>query len=283
MPALVAAPAKKRNVVMLITESVRAQSVCLDYSEKCAFTPFSNKAVPDRIPLTQMRALDSTTAISLAIMWSGLLPIENRQKLHSAPILWEYMHAAGLESAYYTSQNLLFGNSGKWLEGAPWTRHVSATMIEPDATYETGSDDASSSLRAQGHRRAEGAVDRGGAPLQHALSVQDRSRGHAVHPAGRGDRPGYENEILTATRTRFTCRTRRWAASIEEMKKRPDAESHRRRVRLRSRRADAREGRGRSHRNALRPEIRIPVLGLRAEGTLTDDEEKSCARSTRRP
>jgi glucan phosphoethanolaminetransferase (alkaline phosphatase superfamily) len=141
LPTLYPKPAIARNVVMVITESVRAQSVCLDYDVGCRYTPFSNRAVPDRMALTQMRALDSTTAISLAIMWNGLLPISNRQELHSAPILWEYMKAGNLESAYYTSQNLLFGNSGKWLEGTPWTRHVSATMLEPDATYETGADD----------------------------------------------------------------------------------------------------------------------------------------------
>jgi glucan phosphoethanolaminetransferase (alkaline phosphatase superfamily) len=141
MPPLVAAPAKKRNVVMLITESVRAQSVCLDYSEACRYTPFSNKAVPERIALTQMRALDSTTAISLAIMWSGHDPAESRKDLHSAPLLWEYLKAANLEGTYWTSQNLLYGNSGTWIASVPLTRHVSATQLEPEATMELGSDD----------------------------------------------------------------------------------------------------------------------------------------------
>ena len=65
---------RPRNVVFVITESVRAQSVCVAYDPKCRWTPFSNEAAPNRIPLTQMRALDSTTAISLAIMWGGHMP-----------------------------------------------------------------------------------------------------------------------------------------------------------------------------------------------------------------
>lgn len=143
VPALVAHPAApaRKNVVMIITESVRAQSVCVEYSPDCKYTPFSNPIVKDRFPVTQMRSLDSTTAISLAVMWNGLAPTAKRKEIHSAPILWEYAHAAGYESAYYTSQHMLFGNSGTWLEGTPWQRHVSATMLEEDATYEIGADD----------------------------------------------------------------------------------------------------------------------------------------------
>ncbi len=143
MPALVAHPAApgRKNVVMIITESVRAQSVCVEYSPDCKYTPFSNPLVKDRYPVTQMRSLDSTTAISLAVMWNGLAPTSKRADIHSAPILWEYAHAAGYQSAYYTSQHMLFGNSGTWLEGTPWQRHVSATNLEEDATYEIGADD----------------------------------------------------------------------------------------------------------------------------------------------
>lgn len=141
VPALVARPPMKRNVVFVVTESVRAQSVCSGFDPKCRNTPFSNEAAPNRIPLRQMRAMDSTTAISLAIMWNGVLPTASRADLHSAPLLWEYLAAAGWHSSYWTSQNLLFGNSGTWLDGVPIDLRVSATQLEPDATMEIGSDD----------------------------------------------------------------------------------------------------------------------------------------------
>jgi len=131
----------KRNVIMIVTESVRAQDVCVAHEEGCSSTPFSDIAAPKRFPITQMRALDSTTAISLAIMWNGLLPTESREALHSAPLLWEYAHAAGYSGAYWTSQNLLFANSGLWLEGIPAAKRISATQVEADASYEVGADD----------------------------------------------------------------------------------------------------------------------------------------------
>lgn len=141
VPAFTAHPSRPRNVLMIVTESVRSQSVCVEYDPDCKYTPFSNKEVPDRMGLTQLRALDSTTAISLSVMWNGLNPTRSREDLHKAPLLWEYAAKAGIQSAYYTSQNLLFGNSGLWLGNQPWTRHVSATQIEQDATYEIGADD----------------------------------------------------------------------------------------------------------------------------------------------
>ncbi len=141
VPAIVARPPVPRNVLFVVTESVRAQSTCVAYDPDCAYTPFSNEAAKDRIPLTQMRALDSTTAISLAIMWGGHLPTASRKELHSMPLLWEYAKAAGLHTAYWTSQNLLFGNSGTWIASVPLDRTINATELEPGATMEIGADD----------------------------------------------------------------------------------------------------------------------------------------------
>ena len=104
--------------------------------------PYTNALLPDRFGFSQMRALDSTTAVSLAVLWSGLPPTASREALHSAPLLWEYAHAARFETAYWTSQNMFFANSGTWLEGVPVSRWVSATDLEADPTYEVGADDA---------------------------------------------------------------------------------------------------------------------------------------------
>jgi glucan phosphoethanolaminetransferase (alkaline phosphatase superfamily) len=141
LPALHAKPAAPRSVLFVVTESVRAMSTCVEYDKDCIWTPFSNAEAPNRFPLMQMRAVDSTTAISISVMWNGLPPESSRAELHSAPLLWEYAHAAQLDTAYFTSQNLLFGNSGMWLEGVPLTRRVSATELEPGATLEIGADD----------------------------------------------------------------------------------------------------------------------------------------------
>jgi glucan phosphoethanolaminetransferase (alkaline phosphatase superfamily) len=132
----------RRSVLLIVTESVRAADACSVPSPGCATTPYTNALLPDRYGFTQMRALDSTTAVSLAVLWSGLAPTASREALHTAPLLWEYARAAGFDTAYWTSQNMFFANSGMWLEGVPLSRWVSATDLDADPTYETGADDA---------------------------------------------------------------------------------------------------------------------------------------------
>ncbi len=276
VPRLVAKPTRPRNVVMVITESVRAQSVCVEYTPDCKWTPFSNPIVRDRIPLTQMRALDSTTAISLAIMWSGLAPTESRKALHSAPILWEYTAAAGLETSYYTSQNLLFGNSGLWLGAAPWTRHVSATMIEPEATYETGADDG---------KLLEYAIADLGKLKEPYVAVVHLSNTHFPYkvdpnlmpfqPQEEATGPGYEHEILNRYQDSIYLQDKALARFLEALKKRPEAD---RTVTMyvSDHGEQMREKGAVGHTGTLfDPEIRIPFWLDAPAGTLTEAERSA--------
>ncbi len=141
IPKLVPLQAKLRNVVFVVTESVRASDVCKRRDRSCATTPFTQRLLPHRLELEQMRALDSTTAISIAVLWSGV-PVEaSRDAYHQTPLIWEYAHAAGFGTGYWTAQNLLFGNHGTWLAGLPLDKTVSATEVDPNATYEVGAPD----------------------------------------------------------------------------------------------------------------------------------------------
>ncbi len=56
-------------------------------------------------------------------------------------MLPEFAHAAGIDTAFWTAQNLLFANSGRFLDGLPLSAFVSGTELAPYATYETGADD----------------------------------------------------------------------------------------------------------------------------------------------
>jgi glucan phosphoethanolaminetransferase (alkaline phosphatase superfamily) len=225
VPAFTAKPSRPRNVIMVVTESVRAQSVCVEYSPDCKYTPFSNAIVKDRLPVTQMRALDSTTAISLAVMWNGLLPTSSRRDQHTAPIIWEYAHAAGLETAYYTSQNLLFGNSGLWLEGQRWTRHVSATHIEQDATYEIGADDG---------KLVDHVVGDIGALKEPYLAVVHLSNTHFPYKVDPEDMPfsppegatvsGEQNDVLNRYQDSIHLQDKALARMLRELGKRPEAD-----------------------------------------------------------
>lgn len=142
VPALTPKPARPRNVVLILQESERADVTCLEYDPDCKeATPFSNKAAPGRMPLLEMRANDSTTAISISNIWSGVPPTETRERLHSVPLLWDYAHAAGYDTAYWTSQNLMFGNARLYVQDIPVSHRCVATELDSEADLDSGAYD----------------------------------------------------------------------------------------------------------------------------------------------
>lgn len=226
VPPLAPRPARPRNLVLVLTESVRAQSVCVEHKPagECPVTPFSNAARPARLPLRQMRAVDSTTAISLAVLWAGLPPGEPRATYHEAPLLWEYAAAAGLDTAYWTSQHLLFGNSGTWLAGTPYRLHVSATGLEDDADYDVGADDGAV---------VDHALARMGELREPFVAVVHLSNTHFPYkvdpdrapfqPQEEATGPGYEKEILNRYHDAIYLQDVALGRLLDGLAKRPEA------------------------------------------------------------
>jgi glucan phosphoethanolaminetransferase (alkaline phosphatase superfamily) len=138
VPQLTRAAVPKRNVLFVILESVRADSTCIEHDPSCKRTAATNELVPNRFPLTQMRSMDSCTAISLAVLWSGVRPIEDRDTLHSWPLIFDYAHAAGYETAYWTSQNMLFGNVRLWIKNLGVDQRITATDLDPTSDLDMG-------------------------------------------------------------------------------------------------------------------------------------------------
>lgn len=266
---LVAQPPAKRNVVFIITESVRGQSVCSVPEKDCRFTPFSNTAAPNRIGLQQMRAMDSTTAISLAIMWTGLLPTESRAELHSAPLLWEYLAAAKIHSSYWTSQNLLFGNSGTWLDGVPIDRRISATQYEPDATMEIGGDDG---------KLVDFALSDISKLEEPYVAVVHLSNTHFPYKTDEGFTPADltgENELLDRYHQSIYLQDYHVARLIKGLRARPESD-HTVLVFTSDHGEQLREKGAVGHTDTLwDEEIRIPFWIDAPQGTLTDAETKS--------
>ncbi len=128
----------KRNVLFVILESVRADAACIDYEPDCRRTGATNQLFPERIGLPQMRSMDSTTAVSLAVLWSGLGPHESRDNLHTWPLIFDYARAAGFDTAFWTSQNMLFGNARLWVKNLGVSRFCSATDLEPTSDLDMG-------------------------------------------------------------------------------------------------------------------------------------------------
>ncbi len=142
VPKLTATPAKPRNVVLILQESQRGDVACMDPDPRCDLaTPWSNAVIPDRLPLLQMRSNASTTAISISNIWSGVVPFAGRELLHSVPLLWDYAAAAGYDTAYWTSQNLMFGNARQYIQDLPISRGCVATHLDPAADLDAGAND----------------------------------------------------------------------------------------------------------------------------------------------
>ncbi|MGC4090332.1 MAG: sulfatase-like hydrolase/transferase [Polyangiaceae bacterium] len=137
-PLTRSATAPKRNVVLVILESVRADSTCIEYDPDCRRTDNTNQLFPSRFPLLKMRSMDSCTAVSLAVLWSGLLPTESRDTLHTWPLIFDYAHAAGYDTAFWTSQNMMFGNARLWVKNLGVSKFVSATDLDPTADLDMG-------------------------------------------------------------------------------------------------------------------------------------------------
>jgi arylsulfatase A-like enzyme len=97
--------------------------------------------LPNRLPLLQMRANASTTAISISNIWSGVRPHESRELLHSVPLLWEYAKAAGYDTAYWTSQNLMFGNARVYIQDLPISHGCVGTHLDSAADLDAGAHD----------------------------------------------------------------------------------------------------------------------------------------------
>jgi glucan phosphoethanolaminetransferase (alkaline phosphatase superfamily) len=116
-----------RNVLFVILESVRADATCISYEAGCRRTEATNQLLPERIGFSQMRSMDSTTAVSLAVLWSGLSPTASRDDLHTWPLIFDYAHAAGFDTAFWTSQNMLFGNARLWVKNLGVSKFCSAT------------------------------------------------------------------------------------------------------------------------------------------------------------
>lgn len=127
-----------RNVLFVILESVRADSTCIEFDPNCRKTEATNLLLNERSAFTQMRSLASCTAISLAVLWSGLLPTESRETLHTWPLIFDYARAANYDTAFWTSQNMMFGNARLWVKNLGVKSFVSATELDPTADLDMG-------------------------------------------------------------------------------------------------------------------------------------------------
>ncbi len=143
VPKLKSANTKPRNVLFVLQESQRFDVTCTEYTPDCQLaTRASNRAVPERSPFLRWHSLGSSTTLACLTLWTGLLPSDPLADLESAPTIFRYAKAAGYQTAYFTSQHLIFQNMRLQVQDEPLDQFVIATTLNMKANWDTGARDS---------------------------------------------------------------------------------------------------------------------------------------------
>jgi hypothetical protein len=116
------------DVIVVLTESVRADALCSDPPPTC-HARFLDEVVPDRIPLGQLTSQTPNTFSACMVLWTGLVPDAAFSAAHSAPVLWEIARAVGYRTAYVTSQNPRYEDFGTFVQRAGIDVEITATEL----------------------------------------------------------------------------------------------------------------------------------------------------------
>lgn len=143
IPPLTRAAGPARNVILVLQETTRRDAVCFDPSAPCDRPGSASHAVlPDRLALSNMRSVASSTIISMSVLLSGYAPTESFETMHSAPYLWQYAKAAGYSTAYWTSQHVMLFGMRFVPQDQPLDVLVVGTHLDLGANGDAGADDA---------------------------------------------------------------------------------------------------------------------------------------------
>jgi Sulfatase len=117
LPPLSRVRARPVNVVVLLTESVRADAMCSVRATTCP-SPMLDEVAADRVPLGRLTTQAPNTFTACMMLWTGLAPSADFKTAHSAPVLWEVARAVGYRTAYVTSQNASYENFSAFVQRA---------------------------------------------------------------------------------------------------------------------------------------------------------------------
>jgi hypothetical protein len=150
-------PAHRPNVLLIVTESVRADALCSSPSLGCK-ARFLDPVVPERISLGKLTTQSSGTFSACVMLWTGLPPDADFRTMHHAAVLWELAKKVGYRTAYIGSQNLRYDDFGAFLERAGLDVEASAMDLgnAPDPHIGANDENATARLVSFGHDVPEG-------------------------------------------------------------------------------------------------------------------------------
>jgi hypothetical protein len=141
--------ARPPNVIVILTESVRADALCSDPPPRCKSAELDDAAVAgDRIPLGKLTAETPNTFSAAMILFTGLPANAEFRAAHSAPVLFELARARGHKTAYVTSQNPNFEDFGAYFRRAGIDTIVTANDLGGMGQEQLGAPDERAIARA---------------------------------------------------------------------------------------------------------------------------------------
>jgi hypothetical protein len=141
-----ATPAHRPNVVVVLTESVRADATCSD-PHACT-SRFLDEVAGERAPLGKLTSQASGTFTACMVLWTGLAPDVDFATAHRAPIVWELARAVGYRTAYVTSQNLRYDDMSAFVQSAGIDEMASAVDFGETHDPHVGAPDERAIARA---------------------------------------------------------------------------------------------------------------------------------------
>jgi hypothetical protein len=140
LPPLRSSRAGRPNVLVVLTESVRADATCSDPPPACR-ARFLDDVVPDRLSLGELTSQTPNTFSACMMLWTGLAPTVSFREAHTAPVLWELARSVGYRTAYVTSQNPLYEDFGAFVRRAGIDAVVTATDLGALGNEQLGAPD----------------------------------------------------------------------------------------------------------------------------------------------
>lgn len=93
VPKLQTKRARLPNVLLVLTESIRASDWCQNSGPECELAPQTAALVPDRVPLRQMRSIASYTALAVQSLLTSRLPSSSLEETLDAPLVFDFAKA----------------------------------------------------------------------------------------------------------------------------------------------------------------------------------------------
>jgi hypothetical protein len=140
------APAHRPNVLLIVTESVRADAFCSAPPPQCK-AQFLDEVAPDRAPLGRLTTQSSGTLSSCVMLWTGLGPDADFHTMHEAPVLWEVARSVGYRTAYISAQNLRYEDFAAFFQRAGIDVMASAAELGGAGDPHLGAPDENATAR----------------------------------------------------------------------------------------------------------------------------------------